>query len=74
MIMPQRANERWILDFLRRSFTDGLLFRVLAVVNDYTRECLVRVTDTSRCQKRNPRLAKHMEVIRGLCRMFSMHA
>jgi putative transposase len=47
MIMPERANERWSLDFLSDAFTDSRRFRVLAVVDDYTRECLALVADTS---------------------------
>jgi putative transposase len=32
---------------LSDSFTDGRRFRVLAVVDDFTRECLALVADTS---------------------------
>src|SRR5690606_13623784 len=35
------------LDFLSDAFTDGRRFRILAVVDDYTRECLTQVADTS---------------------------
>ena len=45
--MPNGANERWSLDFVSDAFTDGRRFRVLAVVDDYTRECLALVADTS---------------------------
>ncbi len=44
---PDRANVRWSLDFVSDAFTDGRRFRVLAVVDDYTRECLALVADTS---------------------------
>lgn len=47
--VPNGANERWSLDFVSDAFTDGRRFRVLAVVDDYTRECLTLVADTS-CQ------------------------
>ena len=47
MIVPERANERWSLDFLSDAFTDGRRCRVLTVVDDYTRECLALVADTS---------------------------
>jgi putative transposase len=40
MLMPDRADARWSLDFVSDTFTDGRRFRVLAVVDDYTRECL----------------------------------
>ena len=47
MGVPDRPNERWSLDFVSDAFTDGRRFRVLAVVDDYTRECLALVADTS---------------------------
>lgn len=45
--VPNGANERWSLDFVSDAFTDGRRFRVLAVVDDYSRECLALVADTS---------------------------
>lgn len=47
MLLPSRLNERWSLDFVSDAFTDGRRFRVLAVVDDYSRECLALVADTS---------------------------
>ena len=47
MILPSRINERWSLDFVSDAFTDGRRFRVLAVIDDYSRECLALVADTS---------------------------
>ena len=47
MLLPTTANERWSLDFVSDAFTDGRRFRVLAVVDDYSRECLALVADTS---------------------------
>lgn len=47
MLLPSRVNERWSLDFVSDAFTDGRRFRVLAVVDDFSRECLALVADTS---------------------------
>jgi len=47
MTLPQGPNQRWSLDFLSDTFTDGRRFRILAVVDDFTRECLCLVADTS---------------------------
>ena len=47
LALPSRPNERWSLDFVSDSFTDGRRFRALAVVDDCTRECLALVADTS---------------------------
>lgn len=47
MLVPERSNERWSLDFVSDAFTDGRRFRVLAIVDDFSRECLALVADTS---------------------------
>ena len=47
LALPSRPNERWSLDFVSDAFTDGRRFRALAVVDDFTRECLCLVPDTS---------------------------
>ena len=47
MIMPQGPNQRWSLDFVSDTLTDSRRFRMLAVVDDFTRECLTLVADTS---------------------------
>jgi len=47
MVLPTCVNERWSLDFVSDAFTDGRRFRVLAVIDDYSRECLALVADTS---------------------------
>jgi transposase InsO family protein len=54
MLVPDRANARWSLDFVSDAFTDGRRFRVLAVIDDYTRECLVLIADTSLSGARLP--------------------
>jgi len=47
LTIPQGPNQRWSLDFLSDAFADGRRFRILAVVDDFTRECLALVADTS---------------------------
>jgi putative transposase len=47
MVVPQRPNERWSLDFVADRFIDGRRMRILVVVDDCTRECLALVADTS---------------------------
>jgi putative transposase len=47
MAIPQGPNQRWSLDFVSDSFVDGRRFRILAVVDDYSRECLTLAADTS---------------------------
>ena len=45
--IPQGPNQRWSLDFLSDAFIDGRRFLILAVVDDFTRECLALIADTS---------------------------
>lgn len=47
MTIPQGPNQRWSLDFVSDQLKDGRRFRILAVVDDFTRECLTLVADTS---------------------------
>jgi putative transposase len=47
LTVPQEPNQRWSLDFLSDAFVDGRRFRILAIVDDFTRECLALVADTS---------------------------
>jgi putative transposase len=47
MALPQGPNQRWSLDFLSDAMIDSRRFRILAIVDDFTRECLVIIADTS---------------------------
>lgn len=47
MVLPDSPNQRWSLDFVNDAFTDGRRFRILTVIDDYTRENLALVADTS---------------------------
>ncbi len=47
MPVPSGPGERWSLDFLADTFGDARRFRILAVIDDFTRECLALVADTS---------------------------
>jgi putative transposase len=47
MAVPQGPNQRWSLDFVADALFWGRRFRVLAVVDDFTREALALIVDTS---------------------------
>jgi putative transposase len=47
MALPQGRDQRWSLDFVSDVLADGRRFRVLVIVDDFTRECLALVVDTS---------------------------
>jgi putative transposase len=47
MAIPQGSNERWSLDFVSDALTDGRRFRILCVIDDFSRECLATIVDNS---------------------------
>jgi putative transposase len=47
MAVPSGPLQRWSLDFLSDVFGSGRRFRILAVIDDFTRECLALIADTS---------------------------
>ena len=47
MELPHAINQRWSLDFVSDTLSDGRRFRILAIVDDFSRECLSMVVDTS---------------------------
>jgi putative transposase len=65
MEVPEAENQRWSLDFVSDAFTDGRRFRILAVVDDYTRECLALVPDTSISGRRVARELDAVVAVRG---------
>ena len=52
MTLPQGINQRWSLDFVSDALACGRRFRVLNVIDDWSRECLASVVDTSLSGKR----------------------
>lgn len=42
-----RANQRWAMDFVSDTLAKGRTFRVLTIIDEYTRECLALEADTS---------------------------
>jgi putative transposase len=65
MALPQGANQRWSLDFVSDASSSGRRFRVLAVVDDFTRECLGLVVDNSLSGLRVGRELDRIAVLRG---------
>ena len=65
MTIPQGPNQRWSLDFLSDQLRDGRRIRILAVVDDFTRECLALVADTSLSGLRTARELDAVVTARG---------
>ncbi len=66
MAIPQGPNQRWSLDFVSDVLADGRRFRVLVVVDDFSRECLALVVDTSLSGARLTRELDQLAERRGL--------
>jgi len=65
MALPQRPNQRWSLDFVSDALACGRRFRILAVVDDFSRECLALVVDNSLSGIRVARELDRIVAMRG---------
>jgi putative transposase len=63
--VPLWPNERWSLDFVSDQLACGRRFRILAIFDDCTRECLAAVADTSPSGGRVARELDRLIVLRG---------
>jgi putative transposase len=61
-----RANQRWAMDFVADTLAHGRTFRVLTIIDEHTRECLVLETDTSLPGLRVIRVLERLSQTRGL--------
>ena len=55
MTIPQGANQRWWVDFASDTLPDSPRFRVLCVIDDFTRECLATIVNDSVTGERDSR-------------------
>jgi putative transposase len=65
MAIPQDANQRWSLDFVSDALACSRRFRILTVVDDFSRECLALVVDNSLSGVRVARELDRIVEIRG---------
>ena len=63
--IPQGPNQRWSLDFVSDSLSCGRRFRILNVIDDFSRECLAAVVDTSLSGERVARELDRIAETRG---------
>lgn len=47
MLVPDAVTQRWSMDFVSDQLANGRRFRVLNIVDDYTREIVLQVVDFS---------------------------
>src|SRR5579862_6632448 len=63
---PTAANLSWSMDFVSDGLCDGRRLRCLAIVDDFSRECLVLEVDTSITGKRVVAVLERLADLRGL--------
>jgi transposase InsO family protein len=68
MLVPTRPNERWSLDFVHDQLADGRRFRILNIVDDYSRVCVGQLVDLSISGARMMRYLEQLRETRGLYR------
>jgi putative transposase len=61
-----RPNERWSMDFMSDSLYDGRKFRVLTIIDDFTRESVGMEVDTGISGERVNRVLERIAALRGL--------
>ena len=66
--LPQatRPNERWSMDFMQDALSSGRRFRVLTVIDTFTRECPVIEVDSSLTGERVSRVLDWLALTRGV--------
>lgn len=66
MAIPRGPNQRWSLDFVSDALMDSRRFRILCVIDDFSRECLAAVVDNSLSGVRVARELDRIAELRGL--------
>jgi putative transposase len=66
MTLPHGPNQRWSLDFVADALVDSRRFRILCVIDDFSRECLATVVDNSISSVRVARELDQIAESRGL--------
>lgn len=64
--VPSRANERWSMDFVSDSRSDGRAFRVLTIVDDFTRESVAMEVGSSLTGEHVTAVLERLRFARGL--------
>jgi len=65
MAIPHEPNQRWSLDLVPGSLACGRRFRMLNVIDDYSRECLACIVDLAVRPPGDPRVECHRRTARA---------
>ncbi len=63
---PERINQHWSMDFVSDNLYNGRRFRVLTVVDNFSRECPAMEADHSLTGQRVARVLDRIALVRGL--------
>ena len=66
MLVPAKVDERWSMDFVSDQLSCGRRFRVLNIVDDYSREIVGQIVDTSITGAMVARFLDQLAQTRGL--------
>ena len=66
MVVPTQVNERWSMDFVSDQLSDGRRFRVLNIVDDYSREMVGQLVSVSITGHQVARCLTQLGEARGL--------
>ncbi|CAG0990017.1 Putative transposase InsK for insertion sequence element IS150 [Anaerolineales bacterium] len=69
---PSGINQHWSMDFVSDSLYSGRRFRVLTIVDDFSRECPALEADHSLTGKRVTRVLDRIALIRGLPKVITV--
>ena len=66
MAVPTQSNERWSLDFVSDQLANGRRFRVLNIIDDYSRTCVGQLADPSISGERMTKFLDELSLTRRL--------
>lgn len=69
---PTGPNQSWSMDYVADGLVDGRKLRVLAIVDDFSRECLVLEVDSSLPGTRVVKVLERLSELRGLPRSITV--
>jgi putative transposase len=60
ILVPNAPNQRWSLDFVSDQLANGRRFRIVNVIDDFSRECVLQTVDFSISGQRLARELDHL--------------
>ena len=66
--VPTKANERWSADFVSDQLANGRRFRIFNLIDDFSRQCVGQIVDTSISGARLARYLDELSTTRPLPR------